>query len=205
MQSGGYTAEITAPAVLRPAAPRDGDGGGAASADACTHTAYEWYEPTLTGDDPQERGYHAACASMDGYKVYVFGGIRRRSCCNTLAIIDVETWKVRQDVWSEEALNGVGRGLLAREWSGATIGEEVWQVWWAVGGGGGRVRARLRALSRRRACEGTPEGTSEEEGVCGHARGHSRGGGGCLRARPRALPVRRIVPMWKCRCGSIRI
>jgi hypothetical protein len=46
---------------------------------------YEWYHPSLSGQQPGARGYHAACASPDGIKVYLFGGIADQASCNTLA------------------------------------------------------------------------------------------------------------------------
>ena len=43
------------------------------------------YHPKLSGYPPNPRGYHAACASPDGTRVYLFGGIAESDCCNTLA------------------------------------------------------------------------------------------------------------------------
>ncbi|KAG1678005.1 hypothetical protein FOA52_000800 [Chlamydomonas sp. UWO 241] len=120
MQVGGYSGEIDAPGLLRPITKASADAATDTTTDAATsgnagsssyavaadtgggsgggggdggEPRYEWVKPRLHGDEPVERGYHAACASEDGSKVFLFGGIRNRGCCATLAIIDVDTWQ----------------------------------------------------------------------------------------------------------------
>ncbi|PNG85280.1 Actin-fragmin kinase, partial [Tetrabaena socialis] len=55
---------------------------------------YEWIHPELSGDDPGARGYHAACASEDGLRLFVFGGIARRQSIAALEVIELSTGRV---------------------------------------------------------------------------------------------------------------
>eukprot|EP00198_Chlamydomonas_reinhardtii_P000110 XP_001689445.1 predicted protein [Chlamydomonas reinhardtii] len=83
MQAGGYAAEISSLALLRPFSDLD-------PADY----EYEWYLPQLSGADPGARGYHSACASEDGMRLFVFGGIARRGSTTRLSVIDLRTLTV---------------------------------------------------------------------------------------------------------------
>ena len=53
---------------------------------------YVWTVPRIKGDETGPRGYHAACASEDGTKVFIFGGMDEAYNSNTLIMIDTETW-----------------------------------------------------------------------------------------------------------------
>ncbi|PNW88074.1 hypothetical protein CHLRE_01g013050v5 [Chlamydomonas reinhardtii] len=90
MQAGGYAAEISSLALLR---PFSGDLPGTEDLDPADYE-YEWYLPQLSGADPGARGYHSACASEDGMRLFVFGGIARRGSTTRLSVIDLRTLTV---------------------------------------------------------------------------------------------------------------
>ncbi|GAX81113.1 hypothetical protein CEUSTIGMA_g8547.t1 [Chlamydomonas eustigma] len=141
MQSGGYYHEIESPSILR-SAVRGSDSEDVSivgSSEEAEHSGkrnksclYEWYHPTLSGDSPGPRGYHASCASDDGRLVYLFGGIAARDSCNTLAVIDVhnETCLI-PDTSGEQPSPRFGCSLACYD-----------NKLWVVGGGCGYDLAR---------------------------------------------------------------
>lgn len=61
-----------------------GQGGEGSDAEEEEEAEYEWVLPELKGPCPGDRGYHAAAASEDGSKVFIFGGIADRAPTNRL-------------------------------------------------------------------------------------------------------------------------
>ncbi|KAG2444353.1 hypothetical protein HXX76_001109 [Chlamydomonas incerta] len=90
MQAGGYAAEISSLALLR---PFSGELPGTEDLDPADYE-YEWHLPQLSGPDPGARGYHSAAASEDGMRLFVFGGIARRDSTARLSAIDLRTMTV---------------------------------------------------------------------------------------------------------------
>jgi len=89
LRSGGYRGETNDLAVLEPS----GGGGG----------EMVWTSPETSGLEPQPRGYHSACCSEDGTRLYVSGGICDGDCTDSLAVLDLTTM-----CWDVPATTGAG-------------------------------------------------------------------------------------------------
>eukprot|EP00873_Tetraselmis_striata_P019844 jgi/Tetstr1/440108/TSEL_028466.t1 len=121
MISGGYRNDLDDVAVLRPR-PEDDElqppGGG----------GMQFFQPVCEGPAPCARGYHSACASPDGTKLYIFGGISHGRGCNELAVLDVTTW-----TWTLPATHGE----LPSPRFGSAMAVYNNQLWVVGGGRGG--------------------------------------------------------------------
>ncbi|KAL4446842.1 hypothetical protein ABPG77_008086 [Micractinium sp. CCAP 211/92] len=91
-------------------------------------TGLEWWYPPVRGEAPGARGYHSAAVSEDGKKIYCFGGISAGGACNTLAVLDTETW-----TWSRPLTTGEPPSPRCGH-SSVVYGGKLW----VVGGGSGR-------------------------------------------------------------------
>jgi len=77
---------------------------------------------------PMARGHHAATASQDGSKLYIFGGLIGGASCNQLAVLDTNTW-----IWDIPTTHGdppcprFGSSM-------AVYGGELWVLGGGLGG-----------------------------------------------------------------------
>ena len=91
MQSGGYTGEQDDAWLLHP----DEETVANAWAGMWSTVTWRWQRiqsPNRGGAWPPARGYHSACASADGTRVYIFGGIAHHDCVDDLWQLDTTTW-----------------------------------------------------------------------------------------------------------------
>lgn len=88
----------------------------------------EWFYPAVSGEPPGSRGYHSAAVSEDGLKIYFFGGISPAGSCDSLAVLDVATWRFSRPVTS---------GLPPPRRCGHSAAIYRGRLW-VVGGGSGR-------------------------------------------------------------------
>ncbi|EFJ46921.1 hypothetical protein VOLCADRAFT_118041, partial [Volvox carteri f. nagariensis] len=93
------TLVILGPYTATTAAGSDDDDHGLEAQDEYEYEyEYEWYRPTLQGPNPGSRCYHGACASEDGLRLFLFGGISERNSIAQLTVIDLASWTVEYPV-----------------------------------------------------------------------------------------------------------
>jgi hypothetical protein len=151
MQQGGYGGERNDVWVLRAAGSVDGA------------TVYEWFCPPTSrggggggrsggsaaaaagGPAPRPRGYHSACASADGRRVFIFGGISGGDSCDELAVLDTHTWEWQLPGAGAAAEGADAEAPCGRFGASATLFDGG--VWLLGGGTGGDLLRAGRDLS----------------------------------------------------------
>jgi hypothetical protein len=115
MTGGGYTGELNDIWLLK--TPQDLDA-----------TAPQ-LRPTCSGEMPQRRGYHSACASADGRLLYIFGGIGNNESLASFHVLDTDSW-----TWTAVTSPSASQPCARFGHSMLLFGEHLWLFGGGTGG-----------------------------------------------------------------------